>query len=365
MSLLISTFFIGFANGSVEAACNPLVADLYKKDKTKWLNRFHVWFPGGIVIGAVISYIMTDAGIGWQPQIAIMLIPTVIYGFMVFTTKFPEVPALEKKVDLDAKGILLMSLVFGLLVLIGTPNSLIPSLPLTFVLPLFLAMGLTFLLIMFRTGSKRDAILLLVLMVIMSITATSELGTQQWVDRILGAQLGNIAGAPMIVLGMVTGIMAVGRFFAGPLIHALNPLGVLLLSAVLTTLGLFLMSGASGGMVYVSAIVFAIGVCYFWPTMIGVVAQYIPRSGALGMSLVGAAGMFALTIWNPIIGGWIDTARKTAEESGLTGEAIEVAAGQGALSKLVLFPVVLIVLFLVLFLLRKTIQATAGNTEEL
>lgn len=363
LSLLISTFFIGFANGSVEAACNPLVADMYKEDKTKWLNRFHVWFPGGIVIGAVISYIMTNGGIGWQPQIAIMLIPTAIYGFMVFTTKFPDIPAIEKRVDLDAKGILLMTLVFGLLVLIGTPNGIIPALPLTFAIPLFVALAFTFLLIFFRTGSKRDALLILILMGIMSLTATSELGTQQWVDRILGAQLGNVAGAPMIVLGMVTGIMAVGRYFAGPLIHALNPLGVLLLSAVLTTLGLFLMSGASGVMVYVSAIIFAVGVCYFWPTMIGVTAQYIPRSGALGMSLVGAAGMFALTIWNPIIGGWIDTARKTAENSGLSGDAVEIAAGQGALSKLVLFPIVLIVLFLILFLLRNKIINTTGHLE--
>jgi len=288
LGLLISTFFIGFANGSVEAACNPLVADLYKDEKTKWLNRFHVWFPGGIVIGAVVSYLMTSGGIGWQPQIAIMLIPTAIYGFMVFTTKFPDIPKVEKIVDLDIKGILLMSAIFGLLVLIGTPNSF---------------------------------------------------------------------------LGMVTGIMAVGRYFAGPLIHALNPLGVLLLSAVLTSLGLFLMSGASGPMVYVSAIIFAFGVCYFWPTMIGVTAQYVPRSGALGMSLVGAAGMFALTIWNPIIGGWIDSARQTAEGSGLTGSAIDVAAGQGALSKLVFFPCALIVMFLALYVMRNWMHKTTGDVS--
>jgi len=363
MGLLISTFFIGFANGSVEAACNPLVADLYKNDKTKWLNRFHVWFPGGIVIGAVISYIMTNAGIGWQPQIAIMLLPTVIYGYMVFTTQFPDLAEVEKIVDMDGKGILLMSAIFGLLVLIGTPNALVAGLPGGFIIPLLIVLALTFALMLFRTGRKRDALLLLVLMGIMSITATSELGTQQWVDRILGAQLGGTPGAAMIVLGMVTGIMAVGRFFAGPLIHALNPIGVLLMSAVLTTLGLFLMSSASGGMVYVSAIVFAFGVCYFWPTMIGVTAQYVPRSGALGMSLVGAAGMFALTIWNPIIGGWIDSARKTAESSGLTGDAIQVAAGQSALSKLVVFPIVLIVLFLILYVMRKTLAEDTGSIE--
>ena len=360
MSLLISTFFIGFANGSVEAACNPLVADLYKDDKTKWLNRFHVWFPGGIVIGAVVSYMMTNAGIGWQPQIAVMLIPTAIYGYMIFTTKFPEVPEIEKIVDLDARGLLLMTAVFGLLVLIGTPNDVVAGLPGTFIFPLLLVLGLTFSLILFRSGRARDAVLLIVLMGIMSVTATSELGTQQWVDRILGAQLGGVPGQAMIVLGMVTGIMAVGRYFAGPLIHALNPIGVLLLSAVLTTLGLFLMSSASGAMVYVSAIVFAIGVCYFWPTMIGVTAQYVPRSGALGMSLVGAAGMFALTIWNPIIGGWSDGARAAAEAEGLTGNAVEVAAGQGALSQLVYFPVALIAVFAALFMARNWIRETSG-----
>lgn len=364
LGLLISTFFIGFANGSVEAACNPLVADLYKDDKTKWLNRFHVWFPGGIVIGAVVSYFMTNAGIGWQPQIAIMLIPTAIYGYMVFTTQFPDIPKIEKIVDLDAKGLILMASVFGLLVLIGTPNNLVAGLPGTFLLPLLLVLGLTFLLMMFRAGRARDAALLIVLMGLMSLTATSELGTQQWVDRILGAQLGGVPGQAMIVLGMVTGIMAVGRYFAGPLIHALNPVGVLLMSAVLTSLGLFLMSSASGAMVYVSAIVFAFGVCYFWPTMIGVTAQYVPRSGALGMSLVGAAGMFALTIWNPIIGGWIDSARAKAEASGLDGNAVEVAAGQGALSQLVFFPIFLIVAFLGLYLARNWMQQTAGGDAD-
>ena len=364
LGLLISTFFIGFANGSVEAACNPLVADLYKDDKTKWLNRFHVWFPGGIVIGAAVSYFMSNAGIGWQPQIAVMLIPTAIYGYMVFTTKFPEIPQIEKIVDLDSKGLILMAAVFGLLVLIGTPNAIVAGLPGTFILPLLLALGLTFLLMLFRAGRIRDAVLLVVLMGIMSLTATSELGTQQWVDRILGAQLGAVDGAPMIVLGMVTGIMAVGRYFAGPLIHALNPLGVLLMSAIMTTLGLYLMASASGVMVYVSAIVFAVGVCYFWPTMIGVTAQYVPRSGALGMSLVGAAGMFALTIWNPIIGGWIDGARAAAEAEGLTGSAVDVAAGQGALSQLVYFPIILIVIFAALFMARNWIRKTAGDDLE-
>ena len=309
VGLLVSTFFIGFANGSVEAACNPMIAEMYKDQKTKWLNRFHVWFPGGIVIGALVSKVMTDAGLGWEPQIGIMIIPTVIYGFMVFTTKFPTSESANQ-----------------------AP---------------------------FRGARLRDILLLLAMMGIMTITATSELGTQQWVERILGSS----GASPMLILAMVTGLMAVGRYFAGPVIHTLNPFGVLLMSAVLTTLGLFLMSQASGGMVYVSAIVFALGVCYFWPTMIGFVGEYIPRTGALGMSLVGAAGMFALTFWNPVIGGWIDSAREVAVASGATGDAIEVAAGRGALTKLVYFPVSLILFFGLLFVLRNKITATAGETE--
>lgn len=356
LGLLISTFFIGFANGSVEAACNPMVADLYKDDKTKWLNRFHVWFPGGIVIGAGISYFMTKQGISWQPQIAVMLLPTLIYGVMVFTTKFPE--AIKgTSIDIDIKGIVLISAIFALLVLVGTPNNVVTSLPGGIILPVLLTIALTFALILFRTGRKRDAFLLIALMGIMSLTATSELGTQQWVERILGST----GAAPMVILAMVTGIMAVGRYFAGPLIHALNPLGVLLMSAIVTTLGLFMMSSATGGMVYLSAIVFAVGVCYFWPTMIGVTAQYIPKSGALGMSLVGAAGMFALTFWNPVIGSWIDAARQEAIASGVAESGVELAAGQAALSKLVMFPVVLIILFTILFALRKWVVATSGD----
>ena len=357
LGLLISTFFIGFANGSVEAACNPMIAELYKDDKTKWLNRFHVWFPGGIVIGAVVSYVMTNMGIGWQPQIAIMLVPTAIYGLMVFTTRFPDVRNEVNKVSLSGLGWILMAAIFALLILIGTPNALLASLPGTFVGPLLVVLVLTFLLTKVITGRTRDALMMVILMALMSLTATSELGTQQWVERILGAS----GAQPMIILGLVTGIMAVGRYFAGPLIHALNPLGVLLFGAVGTALGLFLMATVTGAMVYVAAIVFAVGVCYFWPTMIGVTAQYVPRSGALGMSLVGAAGMFALTIWNPVIGGWIDTARKTAEDTGLTGDAVELAAGQGALSQLVAFPIVLIVSFAIMYALRKRIVSTSGE----
>ena len=307
--LLVSTFCIGFANGAVEAACNPMIADAYPDKRVAMLNRFHVWFPGGIVIGALVSKFMGDAGLGWQPQIAVMLIPTAIYGYMVFTQNFATVRPTGQSTAANLRSL---------------------------VSPLFI-----------------------VIAVAMTLTATTELGTQQWVQRILGS-----AGAdPLLILAMVTGLMAVGRYFAGPVIHALNPIGVLLASAVIATLGIFMMSQATGGMVYLAAIVFAVGVMYFWPTMIGFVGEYLPQTGALGMSLVGGAGMFGLTFWNPVIGGWIDGAREEALASGLSGEAAELAAGQAALSNIALFPAVLIVLFGVLFALRSRFEPQEPKIE--
>jgi len=67
MGLLISTLFIGLGNGCTEAACNPMIADMFSGVKmNKMLNRFHMWFPGGIFVGALISKFMTDFGFSWE-----------------------------------------------------------------------------------------------------------------------------------------------------------------------------------------------------------------------------------------------------------------------------------------------------------
>ncbi len=306
--LIISTFLVGFANGAVEAACNPMIATMYSNNKTTMLNKFHVWFPGGIVVGSLAALAIKSifGGSGrptWQLEIAIMIIPTLIYGWMIFTTKFPDV-TLDKSDETD------------------TGKNFAAMLT-----PLFIVMA-----------------------ILMTITATTELGTQQWVGSLLESSGAN----PLIILAIVTGLMAVGRYFAGPLVHALNPIGVLLFSAVVTTLGVFLLSIATGGMTYIAAIVFAIGVCYFWPTMIGFVAEYLPKTGALGMSIVGGAGMLGLSAWTPVIGRWIDTATAKAEAAGLDGNAVTLAAGQDTLGKILIFPIVLTVVFAVLFAMRKT-----------
>lgn len=302
-SLLISTFFIGFANGSVEAACNPMIADMYSDNRTTMLNKFHVWFPGGIVIGALVSKFMTDYGMSWHLQIASMLIPTLLYGFLFFGQKFPKSENMVSDTKVNLKSLLS---------------------------PLFIFM-----------------------VVCMTLTATTELGTQQWVEKILGSS----GASPMLILAMVTGLMAVGRYFAGPVIHKLNPPGVLLGSAIIASIAIYMMSSATGGMVYVSAILFAIGVCYFWPTMIGFVSEYIPKTGALGMSLIGGAGMFATSIWQPVIGSWLDNAKASAMASGISMEQAELMAGQETLSNIAIFPMILIFLFGILYTQRKKLEA--------
>ena len=305
--LLLSSFLIGFANGSVEAACNPLIADMYTSNRTTMLNKFHVWFPGGIVIGALATNFMNTLGLGWQLKIAIMIIPTLIYGFMFFKAIFPK----SENIDTD------------------TSNNIKSLFSLLFI---FIA-------------------------VCMTLTATTELGTQQWLQPLLEKSGAN----PMLILAMTTGIMAVGRYFAGPIVHKLNPIGVLFMSAIVSTVAIYFMSIADGTALYGAAILFAFGVCYFWPTMIGFVAEYIPKTGALGMSLVGGMGMFATGIWNPIIGSWIDTNTKNALESGLSQDLAELVAGKATLANMTYFPLILIVFFGILFINRKKLEKLRIN----
>jgi MFS family permease len=297
--LMISSFLVGFANGSVEAGCNPVVSDLYPDNKTTMLNKFHVWFPGGIVIGAMVSYFMTQAGFEWTYQIAVMIIPTFIYGALTLKATFPEP---DREIMSTRKNIKHLAT------------------------PLFFFLA-----------------------AIMTVTATVELGTTQWIQKILGAQDVH----PMIIMSMIFVIMAIGRYFAGPLVHKFNPAGVLLYSSIVTTIGLFLLSQSTGHMIYLATIVFALGVTYFWPTMIGCVAEYLPKTGALGMSLVGGAGMVGLGIWNPIIGGWVDAAEAEAIAQGATADVIASVAGPAVLENLTIFPVVLIIAFLGFFLFMK------------
>lgn len=297
IGLLISTFLIGLGNGCTEAACNPMIADSYEGvEMSEKMNRFHMWFPGGIVIGALLSKFMTDGGLAWQAQIAVIMIPTLIYAALFFGQEFPKAKVVEAT-SLSSNFKAMFS-------------------------PMFIFM-----------------------FVCMALTAISEFGPQQWVGLILsksGAQ-------PMLILALVTGLMAVARWFGGNMVGKFDQTGVLLGSAVLATIGVFLFSTQTGAMAYVAAIIYALGIAYFWPNMIGFIVDKIPKSGALGMSVIGAVGMFSTSIFQPIIGSWIDSDKAAAAARGLTGDELELAAGQATLGTMVIFPAILIVLFTILF----------------
>ncbi|NQV73825.1 MFS transporter [bacterium] len=307
IGLLISTLLIGLGNGCTEAACNPMIADTYEGVKmSKMMNRFHMWFPGGIVIGSLISKFMTDASFSWEAQIWVILIPTLIYAWLFWGQKFPEAKVQEStQVSNNFQSMLS---------------------------PLFLF-----------------------IFACMTLTAISEFGPQQWVGLILSSS----GAQPMLILALVTGLMAVARYFGGDAVGKFSQTGVLLGSAVLATIGVYLFSTQTGAMAYVAAIVYALGIAYFWPNMIGFVADKIPKSGALGMSIVGAVGMFSSSIFQPIIGGWIDADRGAAAAAGLTGDALELAAGQATLGTMVIFPAILIVLFSILHIWVKKREAAA------
>jgi MFS transporter, putative metabolite:H+ symporter len=310
--LLLSTLLIGLGNGCTEAACNPMIADTYEgTTMSKMLNRFHMWFPGGIVIGALISKFLTDAGASWQTQIWVIMIPTWIDAYLFWGQEFPK-SKIKAATSLSENFKAMLS-------------------------PLFLFM-----------------------FVCMALTAISEFGPQQWIDLILGKSGAN----PMFLLALTTGTMAVARYFAGPIVHKIDQTGVLLISAVLAAIGLYMYSSMTGNILYLAAIIYACGIAYFWPNMLGFVAEKIPASGAFGMSVIGGIGMFSSSIFQPIIGKWIDNSRAEQEAAGLTGDALELAAGQATLSTMVLFPGILIIAFTILYLWmrnRKTSTTAAAH----
>lgn len=302
IGLLVANLLIGLGNGCTEAACNPMIADAYQGTRmSTMMNRFHMWFPGGIAIGSLLSGFMTDFGITGQSQVWLLLIPTFIYAYLFFGQDWPKAKVQEAAT------------------LTGNLKALVT--------PIFIFIAIC-----------------------MALTAITEFGPNQWVGLILsksGAQ-------PTLILALTAGLMAVARYFGGDMVKRFDQTGVLLGSAILATIGIYLFSTQTGAMAYVAAIIFALGIAYFWPNMIGLTATKVPKSGALGLSIIGAIGMFSTSIFQRIIGGWIDADRAAAAAQGLTGDELELVSGQETLGTMVLFPSILVVLFTILYFWMKS-----------
>lgn len=308
-TLFFSTLLIGIANGTVEAACNPLVTALYPEKKTTKLNHFHLWFPGGIVIGTLISHFGNLAEISWKIQMATMLVPAILYGLMASRLKFPVTERVAKNISTSEMYKSLAS-------------------------PLFIFM-----------------------LICMLGTAVTELFTGQWIDILLK----NVSDEPLLILAVSTGVMVLGRGFAEPIVHRFSPQGVLVISAILAAAGIYMLGHSTGNMIFVGALVFGMGVCYFWPTMLGFVAENLPKTGAVGLNLMGGAGMFAVSIYMMFMGGYYDrlvgeklpagadvtlynAAPAGSEMAAALGEA-KKAAGPAVLNATLVIPIVLAVAF--------------------
>lgn len=300
--LFIGTVCIGVGNGMVEAACNPLVVSLYPDNKTTMLNKFHVWFPGGIALGGLLSYLLLDTmHQDWRILIGLLVIPAIIYGVLFWRLEFPKTERVEKG--------------------ISTKEMFTSCLN-----PLYIIM-----------------------IICMFMTAATELGTGTWI----GALLSGAGVSAILVLVFINGIMAVGRSFAGPIVHRLNPNGMLIFSALFAAIGLFLLSKASGYAAFGAALVFAAGICFFWPTMLGFVSEYLPKTGALGLSLMGGAGMFSTSLILPIMGRWFDTAKSAAVAAGSEVAKAEAQAGSETFIKVAVMPAILLVVFIAIYFFRK------------
>jgi MFS family permease len=262
----------GIGWGLVETVVNPLTATLYPDDKTAKLNILHAWWPAGLIAGGLLGFGLSQAGVGWQMKLGIVLIPALAVVVLCIGVKFPPT-------ERAASGITMGQMFKELL------N------------PLFL-----------------------VLFCSMFLTAASELAPGQWVDLALTRTV-HMQG--ILLLVYVSGIMFVARHFAGPLVHRLSPIGLLWCSCLLASLGLVLLSFANSPITGIlAATVWGVGVCFMWPTMLATASERFPHGGALLMGLMGTAGTASIYFVLPWMGRVFDS------------KAAEVAGGSDAFSAL-------------------------------
>lgn len=316
-SLFFSTLLVGLGNGFIEATSYSMVTSMYTDEKAKKINDWHIWFPAGIVIGGVLGYLLTLLGAGWKLQMLIMIPPTLVYGFMFLNQKFPQSERMAQ----------------------GVSNKQMIK---ECFRPLFIFM----IFCMFLTGA-------------------TELGTNQWIAELLSA-----VGVPSILLLVfINGIMVVGRANAGFILKRLSTPGLLFVSAIFSFAGLLWLGYAQGYMAFAAAAVFACGVCFFWPTMIGFVSENLPKTGPLGLSLMGGTGLLSTSLILPYFGevyDWrlssnmADGANMEVFKNAVTGTkeaaqwaVIKLAAGAETLWFASILPAVLIIFFGILYFVRR------------
>ncbi len=397
--LMWGSFILALGNGTVEAFINPVVATMFNKDKTKWLNILHAGWPGGLVIGGIATIMLADYATdgNWFVVLGIVAAPAVIFLLMLFAAKFPvqerESAGVSYREMLSELGAFGAFVSFGLIFWrLGEPDVL--GLKPWAVWSLTGAVTVLFGLYTQSIGRP----LMCFLIIIMMPLATTEIGTDGWITGLMSEPMKAIGQDAGWVLVYTSAIMMVLRFFAGPIVHKLSPLGLLVVSAVLAIAGLYSLSltGSFTGKdallpVFAAATLYAFGKTFFWPTMLGVTSEQCPKGGALTLNALSGIGMIAVgVIGFPLIGAIqakttsshleanapetaqavlatsktfgfsyqaIDPAKREAvtDEAGNTAIAEATKAGQfNALAKMALFPAFMLACYIAMFLYFKS-----------
>jgi MFS family permease len=312
-------FIFALGNGVLEGVANPLVSTLFPQNRTHYLNILHASWPAGMIIGGLIGWTLGESGVSWKIQLSLYLIPTIIYGILFLGQKFPKSEAAAKGVPFGEMfkdiGLLGAAVACYLLVLffqgaLGLPTAVAYG------------MGAVLLLVVgVLTKFSLGSFLLFTLFIAHALVGSVELGTDGWIQNITGNILTSEQGKQLFIF---TSLVMFALRFCAHFIEStlkLSPIGLLLICSCLAVLGLNLASNITtfaGALLALG--IYAVGKTFFWPTMLAVVGDRFPRSGAIAMSLMGGIGMMSVgMIGGPGLGYAKDR---------FSGEALQAASAE-------------------------------------
>ncbi len=313
--LTIGSIILGLGNGTVEAFINPVVATMFNKEKTKWLNILHAGWPGGLVVGGLITLGLGQAAKDdWRMLIYIIAIPAFVYMLMLIAAKFP--------VSERVSGGATYKEMLGEFGMIGAGIAMfliLKQLALTFgFADMYVYIGLAIAVVGYGLYCQSlGRPLMIFLCLIMMPLATTELGTDGAITGIMEEPMKLAGYNPLWVLIYTSAIMMVLRFFAGPVVKALTPLGLLAACATLAIVGLYCLSMTQTFVtIFAAATLYGVAKTYFWPTTLGVVSEQFPKGGALTLNAIAGIGMLTVGIvGGPLIGNVQENSAKNALDS--------------------------------------------------
>ncbi len=299
------SIILGLGNGTVEAFVNPLVATMFSKEKTKWLNKLHAGWPAGLVFGGLITIALGSVASegDWRLVLGLIALPSVLFFALLIGARFPR--SEREQAGVSYRDMLGEFGMVGALVAFGL---IFAQLGQVFGWGLAVTAALTAVVVLgFGAYTRRlGSGLLAFLILLMMPLATAEIGTDGWISSLMEHPLAASGYHPGWVLVYTSAIMMVLRFVAGPIVHRFSPIGLLMGSSALAIVGLFLLSRCAEAplaAIFGAATLYAVGKTFFWPTMLGVTAEQCPRGGALTLNAMGGVGMIAVGVLGfPYIG---------------------------------------------------------------